>query len=445
MKIGDDSTDVDQCNVKYQDIDGFVTTMNGSISISSLEVTKAKQSFNNDISSTVEFKANQSNDPKVVFSGSLTAKKSDLTLTNAVMTLATDNRGEPTSDYYTFTVYVNGSSIATLDFDKNTQTNSDGILEENESLDDGITIKQGSTATVRVEANANAAATTADLIFALGFEALDGNDNDADVSPENTTKIRVVASQGVTVTSNAAVKANTLVLSETDQALAHFIVKPANKATSAEIDTIAFNVDVDVTGITPQNVDSFFKIIIGKGNSATTVDNLKFDGTTLSAEDISETINGETEVTLVYKKDLEAGEYVTTLTNMNGAVSKTFNTQAVDALVRIVAQSNENAATTYTFEVENADGENYTITDFTIYGVGIDDTGSHNFGEINDGDKKSVVNTKDQAAEIIRITYSIDDGNETTSPTPVAINKKGTPSYEDFFKVNGNMLVVYKA
>ena len=104
---------------EYQDLEGGNVNVNGSIIISDLKVTAVKTSFINDLTKSVEFKANKSNEEKVVFSGSITAKKSDLVLEGAEMTTTATTQLDGAS--YSFDVYVGKDIVATLDFDKNTK------------------------------------------------------------------------------------------------------------------------------------------------------------------------------------------------------------------------------------------------------------------------------------------------------------------------------------
>jgi sporulation protein YlmC with PRC-barrel domain len=114
-------------------------------------------------------------------------------------------------------------------------------------------------------------------------------------------------------------KLQDVVLTNKDQNLATFIVKPTNKSTTAYLSSLEFSLGTKFPSIS--NADDYFEVKIGNEIA----DNLSIDGTTLTVSDINIDITTDTQVTVTYKEKLTADDntdddsaYVLTLNNVNG-------------------------------------------------------------------------------------------------------------------------------
>ncbi len=435
-------------DVKWQDIkqntytEGTETktekvSIIGSITISDLKVTSSKNTLTNDLTKSVEFKANQGNDSKVVFSGTLTAKKSDLRLTDVIMKKITEE-----SDFFdtdsknsiSFDVKVGNDTVATLGFDKSTKNNT-----ERETVDD-LVIKQGETVSVIVKANVNAIEEIKDLEFSLAFEAKDGKNNDAEVKAEQLAKIDVVTSNKIEVSNSVVVKKDDVILTNGDRTIGGFYVNPKKGSSSATIDTmditttsVAFkDGDIDTSS---DEVEDYYKILIGGEDIA---DKCDFDSTTkITCEDVDVDINGKTEVIIKAKKDLEktakdANIEVTTVINKAADAGKTSikNTrQVVNAFVRITKQTVANNVVSYTYAVETDD--NQTVSNLQLCkGT---DCKTIEAGDLNSngGVKKFNISDSSKITDVDTIKYSVNG-------TPVSITNMA-----DFLKTDDDVQLSY--
>jgi hypothetical protein len=54
-------------------------------------------------------------------------------------------------------------------------------------------------------------------------------------------KMAFVDSEGITVTTNSAMRSKDVILTDSDQEIASFLVKPSNKASTANLDRLVFD------------------------------------------------------------------------------------------------------------------------------------------------------------------------------------------------------------
>ena len=338
--------------VKYDTNGDSVTDMLGSISVSTLKIQEAKGSLINNISKKVEYKVKDSTTSKTVFDGTFTAKKQNTRLNNVVIT-QWSTTGITANDSLTFHVYIDGDEVATFD-----------------GVDEGdfpeIVVEAGKSVSVKVDAEVYASTGRDEMQYKVQLKWLDENDNDVTTTAVNTVKISFVDSESITVTTNSTMKAKDVILTDSDQEVASFIVKPSNKASKANVDRLEFDVTDYVSWYTinsSTDPDEYFEVKVGKNDTL----DLEFNaaGTWLVADDINIDIEWETNVTVVFKKELAATGYSLSLVNANGAISpRVFARKAVNALVRVATQAWDGTSTTkYTFDVEYSDNANsQTIT-----------------------------------------------------------------------------------
>ncbi|MBQ7074755.1 hypothetical protein IJM86_07085 [bacterium] len=385
---------------QYENDKSAEVIFNGSISISKLKVQAAKASFVNNITKKAQFKVKETT-TNTVFEGVYTAKKGETKVNEVVIskTAGTINTG----DTITFNVYLNGSSkpVASADFDvKNT-------ADANETFS-AITVDAGADINVRVDATVYATTgTESDLKFTVQLKGEDTNGNDVNSSAVEMVNMEFVDSQAITVTTNAAIKEQDIILANSNQTVAKFLVKPGNKAETATLDTLTMEVgsfDLPASA----NFDDYFRLTIG----GTEADNVEIQGDGASAiitvEDLNENVKGEVEVELVYKKELTANtDYEVVLSDVNGKnPARTFKRKAVNAIVRVISQTNTTATTKYRFDIDYSDNaNNETIASVTFtYKDGNNETWTN----VQEAKDYSYVNT-DKSSQVETIEYTDGD------------------------------------
>jgi len=218
---------------KYDVKNGGEINSLGSISISSVKVQSAKSSLVNNQTKKVEFKTKES-DSKVVFEGTYTTKKQDVKVNEVRITRNFD--GVLTGSDIELTAYINGKAVASVT-DKNFK-NISGT--QNESFAD-ITVEAEGTIDLKVIANVYASEAATGISYSIALYGEDANNNEVKTSPVKMATIDFVDMNNITITNNAATKQKDVVLSDKDQVVANFIVKPSNKAESAIISTVSLS------------------------------------------------------------------------------------------------------------------------------------------------------------------------------------------------------------
>ena len=393
--------------------------MLGSISVSTLKVQEAKGSLvNNSKIKEQQFMVKETSEPKVVFDGTFTAKKQDVSLNNVVVSLATGELAA--DDNVTFNVYIDGTKVATFEW-------------EDDKDFSAITVEAGKSVPVKVEAVVYASTWTESYIqYKIQLKGEDENNNDISTTAVNMIKMSFVDNESITVSTNAAMRAKDVILTDSDQEVAAFIVKPGNKSSSATVSELRFDVSSYVSGDTTMDAEEYFEVRLGKDD---TLDIEFTDDGLLVAEDINKPIEWETTVTVVYKKDLTVRtnyDLVLTYANSELATPKTFSRYAVDALVRVATQWGEKTSfTKYTFDIEYSSN----INSETIQGLTItyaDDGVSKVWDNVVDGDTYTTTNIED-ASDAVLISYSDGDGNGY---------EIDYDTYPDYFKVSSNEYVI---
>lgn len=341
----------------YEDAKGSKVESQGSITISDVKVQTSKGSFINDLSRAVEFKLNKTNStPALVFDGTYTAKKGMVKINEIVV-----SKVDGTTDLYdsdiTLKIEIAGDDVAS--FSLNAQTTGDSK--------DIKVIKVENKANVPVKAYATVYAGQTgsnDIRFNIEINGEDENGNPVNSTSAETVTMKYVGSQAVTVATNAAMKAKDIILADKNQEVAKFYVSPEKEGTTATIDEIVFAISGFGTTAT-DDIDSIFQIKLGND----VLDNIAFSGdNTIVAKDVNTTINGDTTVTLVYKKQLTGGNEYNMTGSVNGYGKKEFSRQATNAIVRVNSQKVTDTDTKYIFGIEFADSYNgsKTISDIVM-------------------------------------------------------------------------------
>ena len=443
-------------NIKYEDVSNTIAgqavdNLIGQISISSVKVQPSKGSLTNDSNKKVEFKVEKTTE-KLVFNGTYAAKDSNIHLNN--VKIANTSTGDvPEDSDIAFTVKINGKAVATI-------ANPDETWEDQDFSE--IVVKAGETAKVEVYANVYAAAPTQttegqgdaavvkpyNLTYELTLKWVDDQDNEAWTKTKPMAPMSFVDSSSVTVSTNAAMKQQDVVLAGTEKSMARFIVKPANKASTADLDTLVFDLEwFDAYQFSAdKDAEDYFDVLIG----GVSVDGLEFaSATTLEVTDLDKEISGETEVEVVFTSDLHqsplAGTaltpYVITLSTINDNSSLgdayVYTRVAVNALVRVATMAgNKESETKYTFDIEYSDNANTeTIPElYFTYTHDIewaDDSGDtvKKWTNLQEGKSYSVDNIADTVNYVTDIHYVDGDGNNVYLDYG---------HYEDFFKVGND-------
>jgi hypothetical protein len=115
----------------------------------------------------------------------------------------------------------------------------------------------------------------------------DENNNEISTTAVNMIKMSFVDNESITVSTNAAMKAKDVILTDSDQEVAAFIVKPGNKSSSATVSELRFDVSDYVEADSTVDAEEYFEVRLGKDN---TLDIEFTDEGLLVAEDINKSI-----------------------------------------------------------------------------------------------------------------------------------------------------------
>ena len=227
----------------------------------------------------------------------------------------------------------------------------------------------------------------------------------------------------MTITSASA---NTVLLQKDGAVdLASFVIKPSNSDddSEADLDELTFTINNDVA-IDPSDI----KVKIGKSSTYT----VEIDGGVYSVEDLDETLDSAGTDVVISVKSLPSDPAGTTL-ELITPKAKTFNKLIVPALVKIKSQKDLDGSTEYVVSVEKYDSA-YTVANIDLDGLG------GLVPEFADGDDFEIENPGGNTILIGNVSYDVFDG-DGNDIGPVAIDKA---TFNDYFKVNGSYLRVYK-
>jgi hypothetical protein len=302
-------------NARYDNSRDDVNTgdISGTISFSQVTIQAAKATLKNSLSKAVEFMNDDTNEG-VVFDGTYTAKKSDINLNKFYMSGAANPAGVKVTYY----LYVEGKDVASVD------TYGSGA----EEVFDDVLVKAGESVKVRVVAEVEAYGNTATLSgVQLVLGGTDSFDKDVDYKATKVMDMKIVEKGSVNITAGAANK--TVLLKAKNQKLAEFTVKPADGATSVEIDTITFNLSSTKDTITTDDISVLF------GNTELEADN--DNSTTFSYSDIKETIKDAVVVKVMLNEE-KAGTVSLSGVVVNAKkLSKEYVSQFEKAVVKIAS------------------------------------------------------------------------------------------------------------
>ena len=389
----------------------------GSITLSSIKVQAAKGSLTRNNSRDVEFVNGQTAD-RVVFEGTYTAQKQDVTLKS----IDIDGTALDADENVEFHVYVDGTEVGSESLNG---TSAKIFVND-------VVVAKGKSVPVKVVANGyfvkDATHTTDTYNYTIKVNGEDKDGNAAGVASASLVTIKNVDTGSVTVTDTNTNR-STVVLKNSNITLGKFVVKSTNKASETNLENFKFS----LAGGTMTADDYSVRV---NGTEATDVAVTPAGVVTVS--NLSETIgdNG-VEIEIVAKKELAAAEYSLTLTEVNGKpVNRTVNKKVVDVLVRVVKMENLNGDTRYTLAVDEYEsGKVVTDLVFKYKNAAGTVVSTDPKANISNGETFTLAGDPDYNWTITEVEYKVDGALQTI--------KKA--DYEDYFSIDGTALKIFRS
>ena len=389
----------------------------GSITLSSIKVQAAKGSLTRNNSRDVEFVNGQTAD-RVVFEGTYTAQKQDVTLKS----IDIDGTALDADENLEFHVYVDGTEVGSEQLNG---TSAKIFVND-------VVVAKGKSVPVKVVANGyfvkDATHTTDTYTYTIKVNGEDKDGNAAGVASASLVTIKNVDTGSVTVTDTNTNRSN-VVLKNSNITLGKFVVKSTNKASETNLENFKFS----LAGGTMTADDYSVRV---NGTEATDVAVTPAGVVTVS--NLSETIgdNG-VEIEIVAKKELSAADYTLTLTEVNGkSVNRTVNKKVVDVLVRVVKMENLNGDTRYTLAVDEYEsGKVVTDLVFKYKNAAGTVVSTDPKTNISNGETFTLAGDPDYNWTITEVEYKVDGAVQTI--------KKA--DYEDYFSIDGTALKIFRS
>ena len=366
--------------------------VSGTISFSTVTVQAAKATFKNSLSKAVEFMNNDTNDG-VVFDGTYTAKKANINLNKFYMSGAA-NGDKIKVTYY---LYVEGKEVASVD--------AYGTGAE-ETFDD-IVVKAGESVKVRVVAEVEAygaAKTLSGVQVFLG--GTDDFDKDVEYKGAKLVDMKIVEKGSVNI--NAGEINKNVLLKAKNQLLAQFTVKPADGASSVEIENISFSLTNSKTDA--DNTITADDISVMLGN-----DELEADSDFVYT-DIDKTIKDTVTVKIILNEEKAGVVTVKDIKVNTKKLSKEYVSQFEKAVVRLnTCKDLEDGWTKFTFKVEKDDDvevRNLQLTFADSYA-----TADLYTKEVDNSTVVEARNTGTVASSLQTITYYVCETSEDDTGT----------------------------
>ena len=383
--------------------------VSGSISFSEVTIEAATATLKNSLTKDVEFLTEET-DTKVVFDGTYTAKKANVTLNKFYMSGATS----VTDTNISYHLYINGEEVA--------YTESYGSA--NEEIFDDVEVEAGESVKVKVEAEVEASANTGkveNVYVVLG--GVDAQDQPIKDASARVMVMNIKTSGSVKI--EAAASRNTVLRAANNSVLAEFTVKPADGAEGLKLDDITFTLTKSGTNIT----DASLIEVLFDGSEEEATSGLTYEPL------VNVPAGGvKVQVNLV---DKDSWEFVLSVTQLNGkGQTRTFSKRFEEALVYIESQENRWDETIFTLGVD-ADSD-VEVSAVTLYSNGAALTWAAIAGIFYDWDEVRTTNGT-TAQYVDQIDYHWTDG---TNSGDVSILKS---TYNDYFKVWSDYAKVFKA
>ena len=263
--------------------------------------------------------------------------------------------------------------------------------------------------------------TESNLQYKLYLAGKDDADNDAGNANKDLAPMSFVENSSINVSTNASMKQQDVILANKGQNLATFNVKPANKASTANLDKLVFTLEgFDIPA--DADLEDYFELSVGND----TDNNMSLNGSELTVSDIDIDITAETKVALNYVEKLSANGVTKTVTEENVTYkTECANTEeASDAPVAYDAEGTTTApaptfySCTSETEVEVTSAPEYVVTLKSVNGG--DDLGTaYKYNRTVVNSLVRVVsmkgNKESETTYVFDIEYSDDANNEKIS------------------------------
>ena len=337
-----------------------------NISLYNVKVEVADGDLRNDLTSkTIQFKAWEGTVSKNIFEGTYKVSEKDVTLKSVALVYKSQEWPVDATSKTdaTYNVYIDDTLVATLETkDILASTSTDSVIKNAATdLSKDIEISADKSVKVVVEAKVNADQTkdvNKTNQYSLYIFGEDENGVEAWTDKRETAKLKIVWNEDMTISTLSSMKKQDLVLTDSYQSLAKFVVKPVNGAATADLDSLEFTITDPAAGA-DKLAKGDFELYI---NNDLVKADFAYDTNVLKVTNINKeaTKNGLT-VELKSSKELVAGEYKTEIAKINDVVKggdNTFTRLALPAIVRVVSQKQDGNRTNFVFDIQIDDDQN---------------------------------------------------------------------------------------
>ena len=335
-----------------------------NISLYNVKVEVADGDLRNDLTSkTIQFKAWEGTVSKNIFEGTYKVSEKDVTLKSVALVYKNDKvwPKDTSRTDATYNVYIDDDLVATLETKDILAKGSSekDIKDAATDLSSDIEISADKSVKVVVEAKINADQIDVDSTnqYSLYVFGEDKNWTEAGTDKRETAKLKIVGNEDMTISTLSSMKKQDLVLTDSYQSLAKFVVKPVNGAANATLDSLEFAITDPASDDADKLDKNDFELYVQKESVKADFD---YSNGTLTVTNINKeaTKNGIT-VELVSSKELVAGEYTTEVSKINNISKDTeFTRLALPAIVRVASQKQDGNRTQFVFDVQIDDDEN---------------------------------------------------------------------------------------
>ena len=352
-------------NGRYEDSREYVSQddVSGSITISKLKAQESKATLKNNLSKTVEYPKGEAN-RNVVFDGTYTAKKSNITLNE--FAIVGDDSQLPTDTTATFYIYVDGEEVGSVD-----ESDIKAVVANFDAYEDfaDVEVEAGKSVSVKVEAEIAPEGTANNVKFDLYLRGDDKNWTEAGFAKASLTNMNFVLNGSVNVSDSTTMARKTVVMQENEITMAKFVLEPS-KSDSVRLDNLVFefragantdNITVEVDGteldiVEPTNYWNNLWVNVTSNPGKKYV---KYDGENLDIDWEVEVVVKARGLSAVAAGDIDADDATNlTLASVNGvAKGNVYSRLILPALVTFDTMESDGAVTTFDLIVDDFDGE----------------------------------------------------------------------------------------
>ena len=382
--------------------------VSGVISFSKVTIQPANATFKNKITKAVEFMEDETTNDVVVFDGTYTAKKADITLNKFYMVAGATNF--PASVTVTYDLYINDELVASTD--------AYGSADAYEMFSEDVKVKAGESVNVVVKATAEVYDTAeadrkAYSGFKVGLWGVDEFDKDVKEKEAKLVDMKIVSEGSVNLSAGSVAK-TVLYKATKNRNLAQFTIKPSDGASSVEINKISFAMTQSGEQITTDDISVMF------GDVDLEADN--DESTTFEYSDLKLTLTSAKTVTVTLNEE-KVGTYAISGVTVNGKkLSKEYVTRFEDAVVSVASQTKLGGGSTkVVFDLEKDD--DVEVHNLVIKAGSITAT----LADVDDGSFVELINSGSSDVLIDEISYDVTSsdyvaGTPATCDSPYVLN-----------------------